>query len=117
MRRVLLIALILAAASQAGKAGIFLENCRNGTVYSEDFVIYLQEALIADGVYKGAADGKIGPTTKAAFAAHREKHGLPQKEGIDLLLLKSLLKDDYSKIADRDFRLAECSRLFEGSSR
>lgn len=110
-----IVAIAIATISYQAEAGIFLENCRDGSVYSENMIAYLQEALKADGAYEGKVDGKVGPSTKAAFSKYREKHGLPREAGIDLPLLKALLGAEYENIAGRDFRLKECARLLSGS--
>ncbi len=109
MKRTFLIVLTIAIIPAVGIAGIDPRKCRDGSIYSEDLVTYLQEVLIADGALKGAADGKLGPATKAAFGTYREKHGLPRAVGIDLPLLKSLLGEKFSELADRDFRLELCA--------
>ncbi|MBF0610549.1 MAG: glycoside hydrolase family 19 protein [Magnetococcales bacterium] len=56
-----------------------------------DVVIPVQQALRAKGYTEvGAADGVVGPRTKAAIRHYCQKTGLPDGDAIDLTLLQAL---------------------------
>lgn len=112
--KVALVALASLVLSPPAEAGIFLRDCRDGSVYSHDMIAYLQQALKTDGAYKGKVDGRLGAKTTAALMQYRQEHDLPPGEGIDLALLQSLLGAEFDKLVERDFILEECTRLLSG---
>ncbi len=58
-------------AEQSLRAGTFLmrDSLRDNSMWSKPFIEALQRRLKAAGVYKGAADGKLGPGTQKALDA------------------------------------------------
>ena len=42
-----------------------------------------QRELKAEGLYKGAVDGIVGPQTKEAVNTYEKNHDLPQTPGLD----------------------------------
>jgi hypothetical protein len=55
-----------------------------------------QEQLKSQGLYRGPADGRIGPATRTAVSRYQRKEGLPQTAMLDPPTLKHLLPGSFS---------------------
>ena len=60
---------------------------------SESEIKQVQEQLKSAGLYKGTADGKVGPEMKQAFSQFQQQHGLKQTGMLDQETLAALNND------------------------